>query len=94
MNSRIMPIAVEQKEAGKETAARLYAGRSIAAHDCLKHLNNYCQCKICGQFRHNIVSDRNYSGTGPVTERCIRCQRSEKFYDDAGAVLSSDLYGK
>ena len=60
-------------------------------HNCLHHLDRNCKCRICGQYRHDITSDSNGSGTGMVTARCKRCGGFERYYDDTGTTIESTL---
>ncbi|HBT95107.1 MAG TPA: hypothetical protein DEB24_02910 [Coriobacteriia bacterium] len=61
----------------------------IPPHNCEKHLDRRCKCKICGKYRHKVKNDSNGSGTGMVTAWCKRCGAYERFYDDTGTTIES-----
>jgi hypothetical protein len=61
----------------------------ITEHNCLSHLDEDCKCAVCGQTLHNIVSDSKGFGTGHVTDRCVRCNKFERYYDDTGTIIES-----
>jgi hypothetical protein len=64
---------------------------TLPAHDCLKNLDQSCRCTVCGAKHHVYIDDSAGSGMGRVNVACLRCGKTEAFYDDTGNTIYSDF---